>query len=29
MIAGRLEGSPFLHDTVSAALQRELELVLA
>ena len=29
VIAGRLEGSPFLHDTVSAALQRELELVLA
>ena len=29
VIAGRLEGSPFLHDTVSAALQRELEVVLA
>ena len=29
VIAGRLEGSQFLHDTVSAALQRELEVVLA
>ena len=29
VIAGRLEDSPFLHDTVSAALQRELEIVLA
>jgi Fe-S cluster assembly protein SufD len=29
VIAGRLEGFPFLHDTVSAALQRELEVVLA
>jgi Fe-S cluster assembly protein SufD len=29
VIAGRLEDSPFLHDTVSAALQRELEVVLA
>ncbi len=28
VIAGRLEGSPFLHDTVQAALQRELEIVL-
>ena len=29
VIAGRLEDSPFLHDTVQAALQRELEVVLA
>ena len=29
VIAGRLEGSPFLHDVVQAALQRELEIVLA
>jgi Fe-S cluster assembly protein SufD len=29
VIAGRLEGSPFLHDTVQAALQREQEIVLA
>ena len=29
VIAGRLEGSTFLQDTVSAALQRELEVVLA
>jgi Fe-S cluster assembly protein SufD len=29
VIAGRLEGSPFLHDAVSAALARELEVVLA
>ena len=28
VIAGRLEGSPYLHDTVQAALQRELEIVL-
>jgi Fe-S cluster assembly protein SufD len=28
VIAGRLERSPFLHDVVSAALQRELEIVL-
>ena len=28
VIAGRLEGSAFLQDTVSAALQRELEIVL-
>ena len=28
VIAGRLESSPFLHDAVSAALQRELEIVL-
>ena len=29
VIAGRLEDSPFLHDTVQSALQRELEVVLA
>jgi Fe-S cluster assembly protein SufD len=29
VIAGRLEDSPFLHDVVSAALERELERVLA
>jgi Fe-S cluster assembly protein SufD len=29
VIAGRLDGSPFLQDIVSAALQRELEIVLA
>ena len=29
VIAGRLESSPFLQDTVSAALQRELEIALA
>ena len=29
VIAGRLEDSPFLHDIVSAALERELERVLA
>ena len=29
VIAGRLEDSPFLHDAVSAALERELERVLA
>jgi Fe-S cluster assembly scaffold protein SufB len=29
VIAGRLEGTPFLHDAVSAALERELEPVLA
>jgi Fe-S cluster assembly protein SufD len=29
VIAGRLEGSPFLRDIVSAALQRELEIVLS
>jgi len=29
VIAGRLEDSPFLHDVVQAALQRELEIVLA
>ena len=29
VIAGRLEGSPLLQDWVSAALQRELEIVLA
>jgi Fe-S cluster assembly protein SufD len=29
VIAGRLQDSPFLHDTVQAALQRELEIVLA
>ena len=28
VIAGRLENSPFLHDTVQAALHRELEIVL-
>jgi Fe-S cluster assembly protein SufD len=28
VIAARLEGSPFLHDAVSAALERELERVL-
>jgi Fe-S cluster assembly protein SufD len=28
VIAGRLEGSAFLHDAVSSALQRELEIVL-
>jgi Fe-S cluster assembly protein SufD len=29
VIAGRLEGAPFLHEVVSAALERELEPVLA
>ena len=29
VIAGRLEGSRFLHDPVQAALERELEAVLA
>jgi Fe-S cluster assembly protein SufD len=29
VIAGRLEGTPFLHDAVSAALERELEPVFA
>jgi Fe-S cluster assembly protein SufD len=29
VIAGRLEDSPFLHEVVSAALERELERVLA
>jgi Fe-S cluster assembly protein SufD len=29
VIAGRLDGTPFLHDVVSAALERELERVLA
>jgi Fe-S cluster assembly protein SufD len=29
VIAGRLEDSEFLHDTVQSALQRELEVVLA
>jgi Fe-S cluster assembly protein SufD len=29
VIAGRLDDSPFLHDVVSAALERELERVLA
>ena len=28
VVAGRLEDSPFLHDVVQAALQRELEIVL-
>jgi Fe-S cluster assembly protein SufD len=29
VIAGRLDGTPYLHDVVSAALERELERVLA
>jgi hypothetical protein len=29
VIAGRLADAPFLHDAVSAALERELERVLA
>jgi Fe-S cluster assembly protein SufD len=29
VVSGRLEDEPFLHDTVSAALERELELALA
>jgi hypothetical protein len=29
VIAGRLEGTPFLRDAVSAALERELEPVFA
>ena len=29
VIAGRLEDSPFLHDAVSDALERELERALA
>jgi Fe-S cluster assembly protein SufD len=29
VVAGRLENEPFLHDAVSAALERELELALA
>jgi hypothetical protein len=28
-VSGRLEDEPFLHDAVSAALERELELALA